>query len=55
MAVFVSTHLINEIKGYVDMATFITHGRIAWSGKIENHKQLASLYSKYILGNKEVK
>ncbi|WP_374847077.1 ATP-binding cassette domain-containing protein [Metamycoplasma salivarium] len=55
MAVFVSTHLINEIKGYVDMATFITHGRIAWSGKIENHEQLASLYSKYILGNKEVK
>lgn len=55
MAMFVSTHLINEIKGYVDMATFITHGRIAWSGKIENHEQLASLYSKYILGNKEVK
>lgn len=55
MAVFVSTHLINEIKDYVDMATFITHGRIAWTGKIENHKQLASLYSKYILGNKEVK
>lgn len=55
MAVFVSTHLINEIKGYVDMTTFITHGRIAWSGKIENHEQLASLYSKYILGNKEVK
>ena len=55
MAVFVATHLINEIKDYVDMATFITHGRIAWTGKIENHKQLASLYSKYILGNKEVK
>lgn len=42
----ISSHILEEIKNYVDSATFIKKGKIVWSGKIatddliEKYKEL---------------
>lgn len=44
ITVFISTHVISEIKEYIDSATFIKKGEIIWSGKIDGEL----LLSKYM-------
>lgn len=36
VTVFISTHVLEEIKKYADSATFIEKGKILWSGKVKD-------------------
>lgn len=50
ITVFMSSHILDEIKNYVDSVTFIKKGEIKWSGKIKG-EDLISKYKEVILNN----
>ncbi|MBN4089691.1 ATP-binding cassette domain-containing protein [Mycoplasma enhydrae] len=50
ITVFISTHLIDEVKKYTKDATFIKRGEIVWTGEISNSQDLITLYNKHIIG-----
>ena len=41
VTVFISTHVLEEIKNYANSATFIDKGEILWSGKVKNNDIVA--------------
>ncbi len=47
--IFISSHILDEIKNYINSVTFIKKGQIKWSGKIEG-KDLIKKYKNIILG-----
>ncbi len=49
--IFISSHILDEIKNYINAVTFIKKGEIMWSGKIEGN-ELISKYNEVILGVK---
>lgn len=49
--IFISSHILDEIKNYINSVTFIKKGQIKWSGKIEG-KDLIKKYKDIILGEK---
>ncbi|MGL5733150.1 MAG: ABC transporter ATP-binding protein [Metamycoplasmataceae bacterium] len=48
VTVFMSSHILDEIKNYIDSATFIKNGEIKWSGKVKGD-QLIEKYKEVIL------
>ncbi|GIZ05859.1 hypothetical protein MSATCC14277_4410 [Metamycoplasma salivarium] len=46
--IFISTHLITEIKDYVDYMIFISHGEIKFSKEISSTNELDTLHNNYI-------
>lgn len=48
VTIFLSTHILDEVKNYVDSATFIKKGEIKWSGKIKG-EDLINKYKEVIL------
>lgn len=53
--IFISTHLINEIKDFVDYVSFIKDGEIIYSGDISNGEELVTKYKKIILESGKTK
>lgn len=51
ITIFISTHVISEIKEYIDSATFIKKGEIIWSGKIDGER-LLDKYMELIVNDK---
>lgn len=47
--ILISSHILDEIKNYINSVTFIKKGQIKWSGKIEG-KDLIKKYKNIILG-----
>ena len=50
VTIFISSHILDEIKKYIDSVTFIKQGEIKWSGKIEG-KDLIKKYKEIIIDN----
>lgn len=50
ITVFMSSHILDEIKYYIDSVTFIKKGEIKWSGKIKGD-ELIKKYREVILNN----
>ncbi|MGL4184118.1 MAG: ATP-binding cassette domain-containing protein [Metamycoplasmataceae bacterium] len=50
VTIFLSTHILDEVKHYVDSATFIKKGEIKWSGAIKG-EELINKYKEVILNN----
>ncbi|MDK2819892.1 MAG: ABC transporter ATP-binding protein [Mycoplasmataceae bacterium] len=48
ITIFMSSHILDEIKNYIDSVTFIKQGEIKWSGKIKGD-ELISKYKEVIL------
>ena len=46
--ILISSHILDEIKNYINAVTFIKKGQIKWSGKI-NGSELIKKYSEVIL------
>ncbi|AXE60980.1 ABC transporter ATP-binding protein [[Mycoplasma] phocae] len=55
ITIFISSHLIDEIRHYVDDATFIKRGKIIWTGPIVNRDDLTYIYNQHLLYDKEYK
>ena len=51
ITIMISSHILEEIKKYVDSVTFIKKGKIVWSGKVKG-QELIDKYSQYILGER---
>ncbi|MBN0970446.1 AAA family ATPase [Mycoplasma phocoeninasale] len=49
ITILVSSHLIDEIKDYVDDATLIKKGKIVWTGSIYSSNEISYLYNQHIL------
>ncbi|MBD5423088.1 MAG: ABC transporter ATP-binding protein [Mycoplasma sp.] len=47
--IFISTHILDEIKNYINSVTFIKKGNVKWSGKIKG-EDLIKRYHEVILG-----
>jgi ABC-2 type transport system ATP-binding protein len=50
VTIFISSHILDEIKKYIDSVTFIKQGEIKWSGKIAG-KDLIKKYKEIIIDN----
>lgn len=50
VTILISSHILDEIKNYIDSATFIQKGEIKWSGKIQGN-DLIQKYKEIILEN----
>lgn len=48
VTIIISSHILDEIKKYINSATFIKKGKIQWSGQVKND-ELIKKYKKYIL------
>lgn len=48
ITIFMSSHILDEIKNYIDSVTFIKKGEIKWSGKIKG-EELIDKYKEVIL------
>ncbi|MGL6125013.1 MAG: ABC transporter ATP-binding protein [Metamycoplasmataceae bacterium] len=48
VTIFMSSHILDEIKNYIDSVTFIKKGEIKWSGKLKG-EQLIEKYKEVIL------
>ncbi|MGL5438220.1 MAG: ATP-binding cassette domain-containing protein [Metamycoplasmataceae bacterium] len=48
--IFLSTHILDEVKHYIDSVTFIKKGEIKWSGEIKG-EELINKYKEVILNN----
>lgn len=53
VTIFISTHVISEIKDYVDSVTFIKKGKIIWNGKTEG-ETLIEKYMNLIVGESDI-
>ncbi len=49
VTIMISSHILEEIKKYVNAVTFIKRGKIIWSGKVKG-EELIKKYNQYILG-----
>lgn len=47
--IFISSHILDEIKNYINSVTFIKKGKIKWTGEIKG-KDLIKKYREIILG-----
>ncbi len=51
ITIMISSHILEEIKKYVDSVTFIKKGKIIWSGKVKG-QELIKKYNEHILGDR---
>ncbi len=49
VTIMISSHILEEIKKYVDSVTFIKKGKIMWTGDVVG-EELIQKYQQYILG-----
>lgn len=53
ITIFLSSHVINDLKDFVNSATFIENGKILYNGAIKNN-ELNDKYMNYILKNDDL-
>lgn len=48
ITIFISTHILDEIKNYANHATFIKSGKLIWSGKVSG-EQIKKIYKEHYI------
>ncbi len=51
VTIFISTHILEEIKNYATHATFIKKGKIIWSGNVEDNSIIEKYNDIYVKGD----